>query len=303
MEFGSFEPRSGAGLFLLFLAGMVLAEALWLIWKRDSSYDWKAATASFGVAVGKRFIDAMTAGIAAAILFWLYSYRPFTLELNSPVNWVLLFVLFELAYYWHHRLAHEVRWLWATHSVHHTPEEMNLSVAVRLGWTGLLSGSFFFFAPLVLIGFHPVAVFGMLATSLFYQIWIHTELVQKLPRPIEWLLNTPSHHRVHHASNGDYLDKNYGGILIIWDRIFGTFASETEKPRYGLTVPVDSYNPVKIALWEWWRMLGDALSARSFRELRHYLFAPPGWSPNNQRRYSKLTLNNPFKPETKKENP
>jgi sterol desaturase/sphingolipid hydroxylase (fatty acid hydroxylase superfamily) len=301
MEFGAFEPRSGGGLFLLFLAGMVFVEASWLIWKRKSSYDWKAATASFGVAIGKRFIDAMTAGIAATILFWLYSYRAFTLELNNPVNWVLLIVIFELAYYWHHRLAHEVRWLWATHSVHHTPEEMNLSVAVRLGWTGLLSGSFFFFAPLVLIGFHPVAVFGMLAASLFYQIWIHTELVQKLPRPVEWLLNTPSHHRVHHASNGNYLDKNYGGVLIIWDRIFGTFASETEKPRYGLTVPVNSYNPIKIALWEWRQMLGDALSAKSFRELRHYLFAPPGWSPDNPRRYSKLILNNPFKVETKKE--
>lgn len=185
MEFGSFEARSGGAMFLLLLAGLVFVEAIWLIWVRKRAYDWRAAAASFGVAIGKRIIDAATAGIAAAILFWVYQYRLFTIEMNSVVNFLLLFVLFELAYYWHHRFAHEVRWLWATHSVHHSPEEMNLSVSARLGWTGLLSGSFLFFAPLVLIGFHPITVFVMLAASLFYQIWIHTEIVKKLPRPLE----------------------------------------------------------------------------------------------------------------------
>ena len=294
MEFGSFEPRSGVGLFLVFLAAMVCVEAAWLVWVRKRSYDWRAAFASFGVAIGKRLIDAATAGIAGALLLWLYQYRLFTLKLDDVFTGIAFFVLFELAYYWHHRLAHEVRWLWATHSVHHSPEEMNLSVAARLGWTGLLSGSFLFFAPLVLIGFQPIAVFLMLAASLFYQIWIHTELVDRLPGPIEWLFNTPSHHRVHHASNEQYLDKNYGGVLIIWDRVFGTFAAETERPDYGLTEPVKSYNPVRIAMWEWGRMARDVLAARSFSQVLNYLFAPPGWSPESPRRYSRLTINNPF---------
>ena len=138
MVFGLFEARAGGALFLLFLVGLVFVEAIWLIWVRKRTYDWRASAASFGVALGRRIIDAATAGIAAAVLFWVYQYRLFTIEMNSVLNFLLLFILFELAYYWHHRLAHEVRWLWATHSVHHSPEEMNLSVSVRLGWTGAI---------------------------------------------------------------------------------------------------------------------------------------------------------------------
>ena len=299
MEFGNFEPRSGGLVLLLLLAAFVLIEAFWLIIVRRRGYDWKAAGASFGVAIGKRLIDSMTAGIAAAALFWVYEYRLFTIELSTFWTFLLFFVLFELAYYWHHRLAHEVRWLWATHSVHHSPDEMNLSVAARLGWTGLLSGSFLFFAPLVWIGFHPIAVFLLLAASLFYQIWIHTELVGKLPRPIEWLFNTPSHHRVHHASNRSYLDRNYGGVLILWDRVFGTFTEETEAPKYGLTEPVRSYNPIKIALREWDRMIRDVSRACSLSDSLNYIVAPPGWSPTRRRRYSKLVVRNPFRTESK----
>ena len=299
MEFGNFEPRSGGLALLLLLAAFVLIEALWLIIVRRRGYNWKAAGASFGVAIGKRLIDAMTASIAAAALFWVYEYRLFTIELSTIWAFLLFFVLFELAYYWHHRFAHEVRWLWATHSVHHSPDEMNLSVAARLGWTGLLSGSFLFFAPLVWIGFHPIAVFLLLAANLFYQIWIHTELVGKLPRPIEWLFNTPSHHRVHHASNRSYLDRNYGGVLILWDRVFGTFTEETEAPKYGLTEPVRSYNPIKIALWEWGRMIRDVSRACSLSDALNYMIAPPGWSPTRRRCYSKLVIRNPFRTESK----
>ena len=166
MDFGSFEPRSVGFVVLAVLAVAVFIEAGWLVWARKCAYDWKAAGASFSVALGKRLIDMGGAGFAAGLLLWLHQYRLFTPELDNVFTLVGFLLLFELAYYWHHRLAHEVRWLWATHSVHHTPEQMNLSVAARLGWTGLLSGSFLFFAPLVLIGFHPVAVFLMLAASL-----------------------------------------------------------------------------------------------------------------------------------------
>lgn len=136
MEFGDFSSRSGGLVLLGFLAVMVIVEAAWLIFIRRQSYDWKAAGASFGVALIKRGVDAATAGIAGAALFWVYEHRLFTITLDSVWSIVSLVLLFELAYYWHHRLAHEVRWLWATHSVHHSPEEMNLSVSARLGWTG-----------------------------------------------------------------------------------------------------------------------------------------------------------------------
>ena len=301
MELGPMNIRSGGFYFLIFLLLIVVAEALWLLFVRKKQYDWKEASASFGVAIGKRLIDAGQAGIAATILFALYEYRLFTIELSGIVPIVALFLTFEFFYYWHHRFSHEVRWLWATHSVHHSPNELNLSVAARLGWTGLLSGSIFFFAPLVLIGFHPIAVFVALASSLFYQIWTHTEIIGKLPRPIEWLFNTPSHHRVHHASNANYLDRNYGGVLIVWDRLFGTFAGEDEKPVYGLTTPLRSYNPIKIALWEWYCMARDALKARNGRELAGYFFGPPGWSPEPLRRMSKLEPHDVFKTGNAKE--
>lgn len=263
--------------FLALLVVAVLLEAIWLLW-RGRGYPWKEALASFAVALLKRVVDVFTAGIAAGIMFTAYEYRLWTMEIGSVAGGIAFFLLFELVYYWHHRLAHEIRWLWATHSVHHSPNHMNLSVAGRLGWTGLISGSVFFFVPLALIGYHPVLVFLTLAASLFYQVWIHTEAVGRLG-PLEWVLNTPSHHRVHHACNLQYIDRNYGGVLIVFDRLFGTFAEEKEKPTYGLVKPHTHLNPVRIAFHEWMEMAKDVAGARSVAVVFRFLFGRPGWRP------------------------
>jgi sterol desaturase/sphingolipid hydroxylase (fatty acid hydroxylase superfamily) len=175
-----------------------------------------------------------------------------------------------------HRADHRVRWLWATHSVHHSPENLNLSAAYRLGWTARLSVAPIFFAPLVLLGFPPVAVGGALAANLFYQFWLHAPWMPRLG-PLEWVLNTPAHHRLHHASNAEYLDKNFGGVLIVFDRLFGTFVAETPsiEIRYGLVQPPGSYNPFLIGLHEWRAMGRDLVRSRSWQEAFRAMFGPP----------------------------
>ena len=179
----------GNFIFLFGLLLLVILEAIWLILLKKQSFPWQEASANFGVAALKRLVDLATYGAAASVLFWAYEYRLFTIEINSVFVGVIYFFFFELVYYWHHRWAHEIRWMWATHSVHHSSEHMNLSVSARLGFTGLISGSVLVFLPLVFVGFHPLLVMLTLAASLFYQVFLHTELVGKLG-PLEWLLNT-----------------------------------------------------------------------------------------------------------------
>ncbi|WDE04437.1 sterol desaturase family protein [Thalassomonas viridans] len=264
--------------FLVFLASVVALEALWLIAVRKKKFPWRESLANFSVAIIKRLIDLVTYGIAGGLVFWAYEYRVMTITVDNLATGIVYFLLFELAYYWHHRWAHKIRWLWATHSVHHSANHMNLSVAARLGWTGLLSGGVLVFMPLAVLGFHPLLIFVTLAISLFYQVFLHTELIGKLG-PLEWFLNTPSHHRVHHGSNSRYLDKNFGGVLIIYDRLFATFAGEEEKVIYGLTRPLFSYNPVIIAFDEWVKMFRDLRRAQGIRQAFGFLFARPGWRP------------------------
>ncbi|MBY0421837.1 MAG: sterol desaturase family protein, partial [Parvularculaceae bacterium] len=191
--------------------------------------------------------------------------------------WVAGFFAVEFAYYWMHRWSHTVRWLWTSHSVHHSAAEFTLPAAIRLGWTNVFSGAWLVFAPLMLLGFPPLVVVVLLAANLKYQFLLHTELVGKLG-PLEWILNTPSYHRVHHASNPVYLDRNFGGVLIVFDRLFGTFAAERneEKIVYGLVEPLRSNNPFAIALHEWGRMGRDALRARDAGEIWTALFGRPG---------------------------
>jgi sterol desaturase/sphingolipid hydroxylase (fatty acid hydroxylase superfamily) len=277
MELGTHEGKIA---FVAFLSFFVVLEAGLLIWLRKTAYPWAEAAASLGVALIKRVVDLLTAGLAAAFMLWMYDFRIMTLEINSVFMVLALFLSVEFFYYWHHRFGHEIRWLWATHGVHHSANHMNLSVAGRLGVTGAISGSAVFFSPLVLIGFHPVAVFAMLALGLFYQIWIHNEWIGKLGF-LEKILNTPSNHRVHHGSNPEYLDKNYGGVLIIFDVMFGTYQEEREDIaiKYGIVKPVTTNNPVKIAFFEWANMARDLANARSFKDAFGFMFRHPGWAP------------------------
>jgi sterol desaturase/sphingolipid hydroxylase (fatty acid hydroxylase superfamily) len=245
--------------------------------RRGQPYDWRAFAATLGDVLGRRVIDGLGLSLAAPLLAWAHEHRIATIPLDDAAALALLFVGQEFFYYWHHRAAHRVRWFWATHCVHHTPNELTLAAALRLGWTGKLSGAALFFAPLVWLGFAPLAVLAAVTLNLLYQFWLHATWIPKLG-PLEWVLNTPSHHRVHHASNAEYLDCNYGGVLIVFDRLFGTFAAERDDvpPRYGLTTPLHSYNPLRIALHEWLNLARDLAAARGCGARLRTLIGPPG---------------------------
>jgi len=264
-------------LFLLTVSGFVALEALWRVLRARRGYDFNGAAGSFGVAAGNFLLKPLNAGVIGAALLALYQVTPLRLPSDDWRTWVAGFFAVEFVYYWFHRWSHTVRWLWASHAVHHSANEMTFPAAIRLGWTGALSGGWVLFAPLILLGFHPVMVATLLSANLAYQFFLHTEAVGKLGL-LEWVLNTPSHHRVHHASNKRYIDKNFGGVLIVFDRWFGSFAAEShEEPiRYGLVRSLTSNNPFVIALHEWWRMGRDLLTARSLQTAWRALFGRPG---------------------------
>ncbi len=192
-------------------------------------------------------------------------------------TWVILLVGIDVLWYWYHRMAHRVRLVWATHQAHHSSEYFNYATALRQKWNN--SGEIIMWLPLPLIGIPPWMVFVGFSVSLVYQFFVHTERVGKLPRPIEFVFNTPSHHRVHHGSDPDYLDRNYAGILIIWDRMFGTFKAEEHRPTYGLTKPVGTYNIWDLQTHEYRAIARDWRTAGTFRDKLGYAFGPPGWAP------------------------
>jgi len=242
----------------------------------DEDHDLRETAASVGVAIGNLAVRTLEGGLAALPFVLLYQVRLFDIPLNTVWSWAALFLATELAYYWFHRASHRVRWLWATHAVHHSATRFNLSAAIRLGWTGQLTGAFVFFLPLAWIGFPPVAIGAVLSAGLLYQFFLHTALPIRLG-PLEWILNTPAHHRVHHSCNEECLDKNYGSVLIIFDRLFGTFAAPPahEPLRFGLKGRAATNNPLRIALGEWAMLLRDAAHAPGVRAKLKVLFGAP----------------------------
>lgn len=264
---------------LIVPALLIAAATLEGLWThaRSGTYDWRSYWASLGDLLLRMAFTALPLGLAAGVLNELWQYRLYTMPLRHLWPWIVLFFGQEFCYYWMHRADHRVRWFWATHSVHHSPESLNLSAAYRLGWTARLSFAPVFFAPLVLLGFPTQLVGAALAANLFYQFWLHATWLPRLG-PLEWFLNTPAHHRVHHASNPEYLDANFGGVLIIFDRLFGTFVAEQPNItlRYGLVHPVRSYNPLVIGLHEWRAIIRDVLAAQTVRSRLHAAFGPPG---------------------------
>jgi len=247
-------------------------------------FETRDSAASLAMGLGSQIAPlfggaaAVTAAMAAA-----YQYRFFTIP-NTLWAVLLCFVLDDLRYYWWHRWSHEIRWFWASHIVHHSSQHYNLTTALRQTWTGQILGAAITKTPLVLLGFDPAMIVFVGGLNLVYQFWIHTELVGRLG-PLELVLNTPSHHRVHHATNPRYLDANYAGALIIWDRLFGTFVPEVDedKPRYGIIKNLGTFNPILISFHEWIAIARDVKSARSLPEVLGYLFGPPGWSPDGSR--------------------
>ena len=247
--------------------------------KNIKSYTAKDAFSSIAMGLGNVFIGFVSKLFVFAALYYVYeNLRIFTI----PITWwsfIILIFLDDFSYYWFHRTSHENRFFWASHVVHHSSKHYNLSTALRQTWTGSFY-SFIFWLWLPLIGFHPGMIIFQMSISLLYQFWIHTELIQKMPKWIELFFNTPSHHRVHHGSNPIYLDKNHAGILIIWDKLFGTFQPElkSEKVQYGLVVNIKTYNPIFIAFNEWGALFKDLNTKNiSVKDRIKYLYKPPGW--------------------------
>jgi sterol desaturase/sphingolipid hydroxylase (fatty acid hydroxylase superfamily) len=242
-------------------------------------YEFRDTRTSLSMGGGNVLINAGWTLAVAVVYQALYELSPWSIPSDVVWAWVLLFFLDDFAYYWFHRVSHEVRLFWGSHVVHHSSQHFNLSTALRQTWVPMTY--FPFWVPLALMGYRPWMIFTQQSISLIYQFWIHTEKIGKLPRPIEFIFNTPSHHRVHHGSQHQYLDRNYAGILIIWDRMFGTFEPEGERVRYGLTKNLTTFNPVKVAFHEYRSIREDVRNAKSWRERFGYVFGGPGWTPDH----------------------
>jgi sterol desaturase/sphingolipid hydroxylase (fatty acid hydroxylase superfamily) len=249
---------------------------------RRRRYDWRAfgvSTFDLVLRIGVGLFLPLSLG--APLVRWAIHHRVAVIPLDTVSAIAVLFVGQEFCYYWYHRAAHRVRWFWATHSVHHSPNELNLSAAFRIGIFSKLTGTTLFFVPLIWLGFDVRTVFSVLTLNLLYQFWIHATWIPRLGW-LEYVLNTPSAHRVHHAANHEYLDANYGGVLIVFDRLFGTYVAERDELpcRYGLVHPITSNNPLKVEFREWFHLGRDLVRARSVRAVLGHLFMPPGWAPD-----------------------
>jgi sterol desaturase/sphingolipid hydroxylase (fatty acid hydroxylase superfamily) len=233
-----------------------------------------------GIWMGLVSVATTAAWKSLALLAYaaVYAYvAPWHLPSNRWYTWVIALVGVDLLYYSYHRMAHRVRLFWATHQAHHSSQYYNLATALRQKWNN--SGEIVMWLPLPLLGIPPWMVFFSFSLNLIYQYWIHTERIQRLPRLVEFVFNTPSHHRVHHGVDKIYIDKNYGGILILWDRLFGSFQAELFRPHYGLTKQVDTFNIWKLQTHEYVAIARDWRSASRLRDRLGYVVGPPGWSP------------------------
>jgi sterol desaturase/sphingolipid hydroxylase (fatty acid hydroxylase superfamily) len=254
---------------------LVLAELVWRVWDRRG-YDGRGALTTLGLAIGNipaALLHALVVGGAFAAAWQLALFR---FPLDSARTWLAGFLVVEFAYYWFHRASHRLRWMWASHAVHHSAEQLTLLSSLRLGWTNILSLGWLVYLPVILLGFDPHLVTALLVFDLHYQFFLHTEM--KLPLgPLEWILNSPAHHRVHHGANDWCIDRNYGGVLIIFDRMFGTFAGERigEEIRYGLAGRPAEADPVKLAWREWRNMFAEMRKAGSIGRAIATALAPP----------------------------
>ena len=251
---------------------------------RFGHYDWRALGVSlfdYVLRVAMTVLVPLT--IALPLVIWTREHQ---LERIALDNWGAIFGLFiglEFCYYWLHRAAHRVRWFWANHAVHHSPNQLNLGASMRIGAFGRFTGNVVFVLPLFWLGFDLRTVGAALSLNLLYQFWIHATWIPKLGW-LEYVLNTPSAHRVHHAANLEYLDANYGGVLIVFDRLFGSYKAERDDLpcRYGWVVPLATHNPLKVEFAQWLSLAKDLARARSLRAVAGYLAMPPGWKPDGQ---------------------
>lgn len=261
----------------------IVAEMLWAKRRAPTAYEPRDTLISLALGTGSTLIGAATAGAVGAALGWLFEHRIATLGFAWWV-WIACFVLDDFNYYWAHRTGHRVRWFWAAHVNHHSSQHYNLSTALRQSWTGFFALSFVFRIWPALLGFDPRMILAVGAVNLVYQFWIHTEAIRRLPRWAEAVLNTPSHHRVHHATNPAYLDRNYAGVFIVWDRLLGSFEPERDDTEihYGIVRQLGSFSLLHAAFHEWAGIARDLWRA-PWRYKAGYLLMPPGWSHDASR--------------------
>ena len=258
-----------------FLLLIVLESVSFVLHADDDElgYERRDTATSLAMGIGSIFFDILWKIPALAAYVLVYELTPLRIELTW---WTLplLLVAQDFCYYWSHRSHHVIRILWASHVVHHSSQRFNLSTALRQTWTG--ATSWVFYLPMIVVGVHPAVLAFCQSVNLVYQFWIHTERIDRLPAPLEAVLNTPSHHRVHHASQGSYLDRNFGGMLIVWDRLFGSFEAEVERPVYGLTKNIETFNPVRVAFHEYAAIGRDLRTTPGLRAKVGLLVSRPG---------------------------
>ncbi len=259
-------------------------------WRQLDLYKRKDTWVSLSMLILTGIVEFMPKLLAFIVFFYLHQWSP----LQDVVGrqwwaWVILFFLDDFSYYWFHRSNHEVRFFWAGHVPHHSSVKLNYATALRQG-VGERVHKYIFWLWIPLLGFDPLMMFTVLSVNLIYQFWVHTELVNRMPNWFEFVFNTPSHHRVHHASNIRYLDCNHGGVLIIWDRLFGTFSQEldNEPPVYGLTNNINSYNPAYVATHEYISIARDVKRAKRWKDKLKYIFLAPGWSHDGEDKRAKV---------------
>jgi alkylglycerol monooxygenase len=256
-----------------FFALTIGLEAWYAYRKKSDAYNKLDAWNNILIGFVSVAFGALFGLFVGSIYTFCYEIAPFKFPADAWWAWVILFFVDDFAYYFFHRVSHESRLFWNFHVVHHSSEYYNLSVAVRQSWfSGILH--WIFYAPIMLLGFAPWMFVVMHGFNLIYQFWIHTRFIDRLGW-LEYVLNTPSHHRVHHGVNNPYLDKNYAGVLIIWDRMFGSFISETEEPRYGIIKPINSFNPLWINTHSWYEMFEAMKNRTTLAGKLRCIFASP----------------------------
>ncbi len=246
--------------------------------KKTRLYRFNDAITNLSCGIGQQVLGIFLKTVLVLAYVFIYNHFRLTTMPNNVLTWVLLFIGIDFFYYWFHRLTHEVSVLWGSHVVHHQSEEYNLSVALRQGWVQSIFSTMFYL-PLAFMGFNPVLFLTINAFQTLYQFWIHTRTIGKLPKFIEYIFNTPSHHRVHHGVNPIYIDRNHGGTLIIFDRIFGTFQEEEEEVVYGVTQQPNSWNPLWLNVEYWAWMWKTMLKAHTWLDRWYILTKEPGWQP------------------------
>lgn len=271
---------------------LIIIEMIWAKRRAPEAYEPKDTLTSLLFGFGSTVAGFLTGGLVLAAGMWLYQFRPVTIPFVWWA-WIACFIIDDFLYYVFHRTAHCVRWMWASHVNHHSSQHYNLSTALRQTWTGFLALSFVFRLPLMLIGFHPAMVAFVGGVNLIYQFWIHTEAIKRFPAWFEYVMNTPSHHRVHHATNPRYLDSNYAGVFIIWDRMLGSFIPERDDDpvRYGIVKQLGTFHLLWSVFHEWIGIARDVVTAPFGYKLK-YMFGPPGWSHDGSRQTSDMIRKN-----------